>query len=175
VKIQVEFNPATVAEYRLIGYETRRLNREDFSNDEVDAGDIGAGHSVTAIYEVTPVGSPSVKVSDLRYQAGTHAKRASGHGDELAFVKLRYKRLGEDESMLIETPVTATDAGMPRQETLFAASVAAFGQLMRGSDHLEDWDYDDVAKLAQANRGPDTFGYRAEFLKLIRLAELAKR
>ncbi|WP_306144952.1 VWA domain-containing protein [Roseibium sp. MMSF_3412] len=177
VKIQVEFNPATVSEYRLIGYETRALNTEDFRNDKVDAGDIGAGHRVTALYEVTPVGSPAQKFADRRYGNDVpSAKPASQSFEgELAFVKLRYKAPGADKSKLVTTPVMTDTRDIPEAETLFAASVAGFGQLLKGSDYLEDWTYGDVEQLARANRGSDPFGYRSEFLSLVRLADVAQR
>lgn len=177
VKIQVEFNPATVAEYRLIGYETRALKREDFNNDKVDAGDIGAGHTVTALYEITPVGSPAVRLDELRYGSGTPeaAPAASGEfADELAFVKLRYKLPGENQSRLITTPVTPTTAGIPESEALFAASVAGFGQLLQGSEYLGDWTIRNAEELARANLGDDPHRYRAEYLSLLRLAAFAE-
>ncbi|MBO6893742.1 MAG: VWA domain-containing protein [Roseibium sp.] len=177
VKIQVEFNLETVAEYRLIGYETRALKTEDFKNDKVDAGDIGAGHNVTALYEITPVGSPATKFSDLRYGNGTQTPdQVSGsYSGELAFVKLRYKTPGEDKSKLVTTPVTSDSSDIPLSETLFAASVASFGQLLKGSDYLGDWDFSAAEKLAQENRGADRLGYRSEFLTLLRLAQVAER
>lgn len=165
VKIQVEFNPATVAEYRLIGYETRALNREDFNNDAVDAGELGAGHTVTAIYEITPVGSPAQLSDPLRYQA---ADTASGN-DELGFLRLRYKAPGSDTSQLIETPFTTT--GTPGTEALFAASIAAFAQLLRDDSYLNGYTFDDAIALAAANRGDDPFGYRTEAVQLMRLAQ----
>ena len=167
VKIQVEFNPASVAEYRLIGYETRSLRREDFNNDLVDAGDIGAGHSVTAIYEVTPVGSPAVLNDPLRYAPAT-ADRAPG--DELAYLRLRYKEPGESDSRLIELPITP-DMGDPDDETRFAAAIAGFGQLLQGSTYLGSWSYADAIGLAEASGGQDPFGYRREAVTLMRLAQ----
>ena len=171
VKIQVEFNPAQVSEYRLIGYETRSLNREDFNNDAVDAGEIGAGHTVTALYEITPKGSPAERIGDLRYAQADETE--ANPSRELAFLKLRYKRPGEDRSNLIETPVTPDRADIPASETRFAAAVAGFGELLRGSTEIAGWDYDDALALASAARGDDPFGYRAEFLNLVRLAKLA--
>lgn len=168
LKVQVEFNPEVIAEYRLIGYETRALAREDFANDAVDAGDIGAGHSVTAIYEVTPVGSPAVLVAPLRYASddGTEAR----YGEELGFISLRWKEPGEEDSTLIDFPIAAAAAD-PGTEAQFAAAIAGFGQLLRGSDFLGDWDYADAIALANANRGADEFGYRTEAVQLMRLAE----
>lgn len=172
VKIQVEFNPKTVSEYRLIGYETRALKREDFNNDKVDAGDIGAGHTVTAIYEVTPVGSKSQLVDPLRYgEKGEAAKaKAAQSADELAFVKLRYKLPGETASKLITTPVTRDRQDIPESEANFAAAVAGYGQILQGSDFLGEWSLKDTEALAKAGRSDDRFGYRAEFLSLLRLA-----
>ena len=165
VKIQVEFNPSQVSEYRLIGYETRALRREDFNNDAVDAGEIGAGHSVTAIYEVTPVGSPARLTDPLRYQADEVASDL----DELGFLRLRYKTPGAATSRLIEQPITSDLA--PSPEAGFAAAIAGFGQLLRGSNHLGDWSWDDAIALANANRGDDLYGYRAEAVQLMRLAQ----
>ncbi|SDJ06097.1 vWA domain-containing protein [Aliiruegeria lutimaris] len=167
VKVQVEFNPAVVAEYRLIGYETRALRREDFANDKVDAGEIGAGHQVTALYEVTPVGSPAVLNEPLRYQPGAGTREAS---DELGFLRLRYKAPGESESHLIETAIPAgvSEASV---ETRFASAIAGFGQLLRGSVYTGEWNYADAIALANSARGEDAFGYRAEAVRLMRLAE----
>ena len=176
VKIQVEFNPAMISEYRLIGYETRMLAREDFSNDKVDAGDIGAGHTVTAIYELTPVGSGAERVDPLRYQEEVEAP-ASEMSDEIGFLKIRYKLPDGDTSTLITRPVTADDRSdsvdaAPR-ESRFATAVAAFGQLLRGGQYTGDFDYDDIIALAQGAKGDDLFGYRAEFINLVRLAKSA--
>ena len=176
VKVQVEFNPAAVGEYRLIGYESRLLRREDFRNDRVDAGEIGAGHAVTALYEVTPAGSEAALVPPLRYGSGKAAPEG-GFTDEVAFVKLRYKLPGAAASTLIARPVTAADAfesvpAAPR-EARFAAAVAAFGQLLRGGRHTGAFGYDDVIALAQGARGADPFGYRAAFVGLVRLAKSA--
>ena len=174
VKIQVEFNPATVAEYRLIGYETRALRREDFNNDRVDAGEIGAGHAVTAIYEVTPAGSPAVLHDPLRY-AGRAAEppvaeeNPVGSG-ELAFLRLRYKAPGRDASELIELPI-ARDVGEAGSEQRFAAAIAGFGQLLRDGAYTGDWTWTDAIALAEANTGDDRFGYRREAVTLMRLAE----
>jgi Ca-activated chloride channel family protein len=172
VKIQVEFNPGVVAEYRLIGYENRMLRREDFNNDKIDAGEIGAGHSVTALYELTLVDSESRLVDPLRYGSSESKRRAKGA--ELAFVRLRHKAPGGDTSRLLEQPVLRKDATTIERagtELRFAASVAAFGQLLKGGDYLGDYGYDDVIALATAARGPDAYGYRSEFLGLARLAD----
>ncbi|WP_297113525.1 VWA domain-containing protein [uncultured Devosia sp.] len=174
VKVQVEFNPAVVAEYRLIGYETRHLNREDFNNDAVDAGDVGAGTTVTALYEITPAGSGGELVDPLRY-GGTQAGAAS---EEIAFLKMRYKLPGSDVSQLIEQPVTASvvygdiaEAGVDAQ---FAAAVAAFGQKLKSSAYGTAMSWDEVEALAQAGRGTDEGGYRAEFARLVDMASLLK-
>ncbi|WP_341862702.1 von Willebrand factor type A domain-containing protein [Gymnodinialimonas sp. 57CJ19] len=169
LKVQVEFNPEVIAEYRLIGYETRALAREDFANDAVDAGDIGAGHSVTAIYEITPVGSPAVLVAPLRYAADDGAEDVP-FSDELGFISLRWKEPGAEDSQLVDFPI-ARAVAEPGEDAQFAAAIAGFGQLLRGSDFLGDWDYADAIALANANRGADEFGYRTEAVQLMRLAE----
>jgi Ca-activated chloride channel family protein len=163
VKIQVEFNPATVSEYRLIGYETRALRREDFNNDKVDAGDIGAGHQVTALYEITPVGAQG-QVDALRYGEGV----AGGGEGELGYLKLRYKTPGDADSQLVERAIlTDLEADADLE---FAASIAGFGELLRGSERLNNWTFSDAVTLATRARGDDAFGYRAEAIKLMRLA-----
>ncbi|NKQ89170.1 VWA domain-containing protein [Rhizobium leguminosarum bv. viciae] len=178
VKFQVEFNPERIAEYRLIGYETRALKREDFNNDRVDAGDIGSGHSVTAIYEITPKGSPAVMNDDLRYGAADKAPAAaadSAHHGELAFVKMRYKKPGEDKSALITTPVDDNNAvatlDVAPQDVRFSVAVAAFGQKLSHVAAVDTYSYQAIADLAAASRGTDTFGYRSDFLGLVRLAD----
>ncbi len=174
VKIQVEFNPATVAEYRLIGYETRALNREDFNNDKVDAGEIGSGHKVTAIYEITPVNADSKLLEPSRYQ---QQATVNGKSSELAFLRVRYKLPAENQSTLIETPITkntrASGAGY-QQDVNFSIAVAGFAQLLRGSNYTGDFNYDKVIELAQANKGKDEYGYRTEFIQLVRKAKIAK-
>lgn len=175
VKIQVEFNPATVAEYRLIGYETRLLNREDFNNDKVDAGEIGAGHAVTAIYELTPVGSSARMIDASRYQP---AAAPAAKSNEFAFLRLRYKLPGDEASKLVERPITAADAvadiSMAPESTRFATAAAAYGSLLRGDPYLDrSFGWDAVIALAQGAKGKDEFGYRAEFINLARLAKTA--
>jgi Ca-activated chloride channel family protein len=165
VKIQVEWNPAAVAEYRLVGYETRALNREDFNNDRVDAGEIGAGHQVTALYEITPVGSEARLTDPLRY--GTAPE--GGSADELGFLRLRYKAPGASESQLIETPIMADTAPLP--DAQFATAIAGFGQILTGSDLIGDYGFADAIAAAQAARGGDPFGYRQEAVTLMRLAQ----
>ncbi len=166
VKIQVEFNPAQIAEYRLIGYETRALNREDFNNDKVDAGEIGAGHTVTAIYEVTPVGSDAILNDALRYQPAAQPDDSG----ELGFLKLRYKEPGEDISKLLTTPITS-GMGQTTDDVRFSVAIAGFGQLLKGGKYLQGWGYDDLIPLANDNRGQDAYGYRTEAVKLMRLAK----
>lgn len=176
VKIQVEFNPAAVKEYRLIGYETRALNREDFSNDKVDAGEIGAGQRVTAIYEITPADADSGLLEESRYQ--TENKPVAGKSNEYAFLRLRYKLPTEIKSNLIETPIIAADTSKAnatyQQEVNFATAVAGFAQLLRGSHYAGNFTYDKVIELAQANKGKDEFGYRTEFIQLVRKAKIAQ-
>ncbi|RWK00706.1 VWA domain-containing protein [Mesorhizobium sp.] len=174
VKIQVEFNPAAVSEYRLVGYETRALKREDFNNDRVDAGDIGSGHSVTAVYEITPKGSGAEQVDPLRYGQAKVDNGGVANANEYAFVKIRYKLPNENISKLITTPVTAAnevsafdEAGSDQR---FSVAVAAFGQKLRDEDQTANFGYDRILEIANAARGADPFGYRAEFLSLVRLA-----
>ena len=188
VKIQVEFNPKAVAEYRLVGYETRALKREDFNNDKVDAGDIGAGHTVTAIYEIVPIGSEATSVDPLRYgekdQQPEKAEEASDFDGEYAFLKVRYKLPKEDTSKLLTTPVTkANDVGSIKNiideadstglmnDIAFSASVAGFAQMLKDDKHLQDLSYDDIIETANKTKGEDPFGYRTEFIQLVRLAK----
>ena len=175
VKIQVEFNPATVAEYRLVGYETRMLSREDFDNDKVDAGDVGSGQTVTAIYEIVPVGGPRA-IGDLRYQAPA-ARPAQTASSEYGFVKIRYKLPRSDTSRLISTPINrlvevARFEDAP-QDARFAAGVAAFAELLRGGKYGGAVTYDDVLRMTSAARGEDAFGYRSELIQLVRQAKIA--
>ncbi len=179
VKIQTEFNPACIAEYRLIGYETRILDETDFNNDAVDAGAIGSGHTVTALYEITPVGSSAHLADPLRYGGpqvtGDPSADPSG---ELAFVKIRYKLPNEDVLNLITRAVTDNDvrpnfAALP-VDMRFAAAVAGVGHLIRNDPYVKSMDYDDAIALANAARGGDEYGYRAEFVQLLRLAKSAE-
>ena len=168
VKIQVEFNPAVVAEYRLIGYENRMLRREDFNNDQIDAGEIGAGHTVTALYELTLTDSPARLVDPLRYGASEPAVR--GRASEAAFVRLRYKAPDGDVSQLIERPVRVSEvAGTPSDELRFAASVAAFGERLRGGDYLGDYQYGD-RELVQYDQFLDDLQHRRVVLPRLRLS-----
>lgn len=170
VKIQIEFNPAEVLEYRLIGYENRMLAREDFNNDKVDAGEIGAGHRVTALYEIVPVGRKG-RIDPLRYSAPIAPTNKSG---ELAHLRLRYKHPDADESRLLEYPILKSSIlpkGRTSEDFRFAASVAAFGQLLRGGKYISDFDFDDVRALARTALGEDEEGYRREFVSLVKLAQ----
>ena len=172
VKIQIEFNPQQVAEYRLIGYETRLLAREDFNNDKVDAGEVGSGSAVTAIYEITPPGSGSRLVNDLRYGHQTSVTEP-GSG-EVGFLRIRYKLPGASESTLIEQPVMAASRtgfdGAPA-DARFATAIAAFGQLLRHDPNVGAFTYADVHRIAVAARGEDESGYRSEFLRLVQVAQ----
>jgi Ca-activated chloride channel family protein len=176
VKVQVEFNPAQVAAYRLIGYETRMLQRQDFKDDKVDAGDMGAGHTVTAIYEITPASAAGQLVDPLRYQREKIEERAATRRhDELCFVKVRYKLPGESTSRLAEHVVRAESArdamdAVPEDQR-FAVAVAAFAQRLRGEQQVADYSYADIAALANSARGVDADGYRAEFVKLVRMTQ----
>ncbi len=172
VKIQVEFNPAQVEEYRLIGYENRLLRREDFNNDAVDAGDIGAGHTVTALYEIALKGSGGALTEPLRY--GKAAADDASRGDEIAFLRLRYKQPGSEASQLLEWPIRRAQMAGNWRDTSerfrFAAAVAGFGQLLRGGRYTGTFGYEDVLTLARDARGADPYGYRGEFLSLVGLA-----
>ena len=174
VKFQIEFNPARIAEYRLVGYETRALNREDFNNDKVDAGDIGSGHRVTAIYEVTPKGSAAVLNDPLRYGNEQAATTPAADSGELAFLKMRWKKPDSDTSELVTLPVTdanaVADVNAASADIRFSVAVAAFGQKLKGVSAVQDYAYGSIFGLAEAARGTDPFGYRAEFLKLVQLA-----
>ena len=173
VKIQIEFNPAVVAEYRLVGYENRALNRQDFNNDKKDAGEIGAGHTVTAIYEIALKGSKGLAVDPSRY--GEHAdERADPRATEFAFLRLRYKAPDGDVSKLIETPLLISalkEPGAAPAEARFATAVAAFGQRLRGGDYIGAFGYDQIAEVARESRGGDGEGYRAEFIDLVEMAK----
>lgn len=170
VKIQVEFNPAEVSEYRLLGYENRALKREDFSNDKVDAGEIGAGHSVTALYEVVPVGGKGW-LEPLRYQPAAKAGSPAG---ELAWLRIRYKTPGQDVSKLLEQPIQASDTraiSQASEDLRFAAAVAAFAQQLKGDIYTGRFSLADSAELARNAKGADRFGLRAEFVQLVELAQ----
>ncbi|MBK7982586.1 MAG: VWA domain-containing protein [Candidatus Competibacteraceae bacterium] len=173
VKIQIEFNPGLVEEYRLIGYENRVLRREDFNNDAVDAGDIGAGHTVTALYEIALKGSGGGLTEPLRYAESAKPDSAA-RGEEIAFLRLRYKQPDSDASQLQEWPIrrdqAIQDGARTSDRFRFAAAVAGFGQLLRGGRHTSSFGYDEVLALAKDARGADPFGYRGEFLTLIGLA-----
>jgi Ca-activated chloride channel family protein len=185
VKIQIEFNPDFVSEYRLVGYENRMLAQEDFNNDRVDAGEIGAGHTVTALYEITLSDSESGRSVDaLRYgqslsteSLSTPPQRVQRKPDsELAYLKLRYKEPDGDTSALLQQALLLRDVAGNIEGTSatyrFAAAVAGFGQLLRENTALGDFDYDDVLALANAARGDDAFGYRAEFVNLVKTAQV---
>ena len=174
--IQVEFNPALVTEYRLIGYETRHLEREDFNNDAVDAGEVGAGHTVTALYEISLVEGGGRLIDPLRYGTRTTDRPAAAaeSGEEIAFVKLRYKAPGSQTSRLISRPVAhstiVSELAATSENYRFSAAVAGFGQLLRGGQYTGSFEFADAAQLAAGARGEDPFGYRGEFLSLVHTA-----
>ena len=174
VKIQIEFNPEQVSEYRLIGYENRILNEEDFNNDKVDAGEIGAGHRVTALYEISLTGSNGQRLPPRRYQSDKTGQESShiAFSNELAHLRVRYKLPDESVSKLIQSPVLDSGINARGGDAFnFAAAVAAFGQKLRGGTYLEDFSYDDIENLARQSRGNDTPGYRSEFMQLVSLAQ----
>jgi Ca-activated chloride channel homolog len=176
VKLQVEFNPTTVAEYRLVGYETRALNREDFNNDKVDAGDVGAGHTVTAIYEITPVGSEAKLIDESRYAGRENAAAPRGTANEYGFLKIRYKLPNGFRSQLLEQPILR-EAGVPaslEQDVEFSTAVAGFAQILRGGKYTGGLDFEDVIEQARDALGADPNGYRAEFVQLVHEAQKAR-
>jgi Ca-activated chloride channel family protein len=179
VKLQVEFNPAKVKAYRLIGYENRALKNEDFNNDKKDAGDLGSGHTVTALYEVIPVGVESefFKVDDLKYQKTAVDPKAKVSG-ELMTIKFRYKKPDEDVSRLIVHPLVDSNISLARTSYNFrwSASVAAFGMLLRESEYIKNYSYDAVVQMAQQSKGDDKEGYRIEFINMVKsLGAMASR
>jgi Ca-activated chloride channel family protein len=177
VKLQVEFNPDTVAEYRLVGYETRALKREDFNNDAIDAGDVGAGHTVTAIYEITPADTAARSVDPRRYGSEPRREKVSGKSAEYGFLKIRYKLPDGSESRLIEQPIRkvmpAASAAVKR-DVQFSTAVAGFAQLLRGGAYTGKLRYDDVIEEADSALGNDGNGRRAEFVQLVKKARTAK-
>lgn len=172
VKVQIEFNPAQIAEYRLIGYENRILNEEDFNNDKVDAGEIGAGKTVTAIYELTPVGKTTA-IDPHRYEKAADTKPNTSN--ELGYLRIRYKNPGEDKSILLQEPILASNSKASIDQTSpdfrFAASVAGFGLSLRDSKYLGNYDIDKLIALAKSGLGDDEGGYRAEFIRLMKTAD----
>jgi Ca-activated chloride channel family protein len=178
VKIQIEFNPATVAAYRLIGYENRLLRKEDFNNDLKDAGEIGAGHSVTALYEIVPVGARwNESVDPLKYQRPPQAPpqpTTAALSNELVTIKLRFKAPSEDTSRLISTVIESRPQALGGNLG-FASAVAEFGMLLRDSPHKGNASFDALIARARQFRGNDPEGYRAEFIRLADLAAGLKR
>lgn len=174
VKLQVEFNPSQVQSYRLVGYESRLLRDGDFNNDAKDAGDLGAGHTVTAFYEVIPVGVSNDyvgKIDDLKYQQKQKKPMKSTGSAELLTVKLRYKSPEQVTSKKIELPFTDKKGDEVSDDFRFASSVAMFGQLLRNSDFKGEADYDQVLRLAKLGLANDEHGYRKEFARLVELVK----
>jgi len=180
VKVQVEFNPARVASYRLIGYEKRMLRKEDFNNDKIDAGEIGAGHTVTALYEVVPVGASANSavsvppVDPLKYSPNEPTTSSTG---EMLTVKLRYKKPDADKSELIERVVADDDGDFAKAapDLKFAAAVAEFGMLLRDSEHKGNGTFGAVLEWAEEGKANDTNGYRGDFIELVRKAQMLKK
>jgi Ca-activated chloride channel family protein len=169
VKLQIEFNPSKVKAYRLIGYENRMLKSEDFNNDKKDAGELGSGHTVTALYEIIPVGVDSEfdKIDELKYQT-TKVEPSTSKSKELMTVKFRYKKPDEEVSKLIVHPLVDNQVALNKTSDDFrwSASVAAFGMLLRESEYIKDFSYDQVIQLAQGAKGEDKEGYRIEFINM---------
>ena len=178
VKIQVEFNPARAAAYRLIGYENRVLAKEDFNNDQKDAGEIGAGHTVTALYEVVPAGTSisTTSVDPLKYQSNPPPSETkvttTKFSDELLTLKLRYKRPDGDDSQLSEFPIADQDRPFAQASSDFAwaSAVAAFGMILRDSEFKGTATLPAVLEIAESNKGRDQSEYRAEFIRLVKAA-----
>ncbi|WP_252097605.1 VWA domain-containing protein [Pseudoalteromonas sp. NBT06-2] len=174
VKIQVEFNPDQISEYRLIGYQNRLLKQEDFNNDKVDAGEMGAGHTVTALYELTLSNSKNKRIDKLRYQNKIKKITELKH-NELAFIKLRYKAQNSNISQLISKVILRSDIKSNLEHASdnfgFSVAVSGFAQLLKGGKYTQRYTYHDVIELAKLNKGSDDFGYRAEFIQLVRTAE----
>ena len=170
VKIQVEFNPSLVQAYRLIGYENRKLNDEDFNDDKKDAGELGSGHNVTALYEVIPAGVESQFVKDidpLKYQSS--GKLVDSTSDELLTVKFRYKEPEGEESKLL-TQAVKRNVVKAGDNLTWSMAVAGFGMLLRDSEFKGDLTYSSVLDMARSAKGEDDFGYRREFMELVDLA-----
>jgi Ca-activated chloride channel family protein len=175
VKLQIEFNPAKVKAYRLIGYENRMLKSEDFNNDKKDAGELGSGHTVTALYEIIPDGVEFYKIDELKYQK-TKVERSATNSDELMTVKFRYKKPNEDVSKLIVHTLLDKETDKTSENFRWSASVAAFGMLLRESEYIKGFTYDDVLTLAQGSKGEDKEGYRIEFINMVKsMGLVAKR
>ena len=172
VKIQIEFNPAIVESYRLIGYENRLLNNEDFEDDKKDAGELGSGHTVTALYEIKLAKKSSLKENTLKYQT-TNLNNVAKEGDELATVKFRYKKPDGKKSILLQEviPYENNYVNDMSENFRFSAAVAGFGMLLRNSEHKGDATYKSIINLAKNSKGNDAEGYRSEFIQLIKLAE----
>lgn len=175
VKIQVEFNPATVAGYRLLGYENRMLETQDFNDDKKDAGEIGAGHTVTCLYEIVPAGEPveAADIDELKYQRPAKILIDGPQANELLTLKMRYKKPDEDVSTKLEWPVTDSGQafGEATRDFQFAASVTSFGMLLRDSQYKGDSTYEAVIEIADSTRGSDPEGERTEFVELVRAAK----
>jgi len=174
VKLQVEFNPAQVSEYRLLGYENRALKREDFNNDKVDAGEIGAGHTVTALYEIVPKGEQGW-LEPLRYGQVQASAESNIKGDELAMLRVRYQAPQGGSSRLIERPILASQQhgklAQASDDLRFAAAVAAFAQQLKDGRYTGDFGLKDTVALARGAKGEDRFGLRGEFVQLVELAQ----
>ena len=165
----MEFNPATVKEYRLVGYENRMLKQEDFNNDQVDAGDIGAGHTVTALYEIIPMGQIGW-LNDSRYQKNQNVDTKSG---EFGFLNLRYKLPGQSKSILLNQAISKASKPLSQatQDTQFAVAVAAYGQQLKGGQYNAKMGWNEIQSLAEKNAKSDDFGLKKEFLDLIKTAK----
>ena len=173
VKVQVEFNPLMVKKYRLIGYVNRKMANEDFKNDKKDAGDVGAGHSVTVLYELELKDKNSSTTSPLKYQTLTPSKEAKS--DEIATLKLRFKAPDSNSSKEIKKVIKTDSSEIKDKDFYFAQAVAGFGMILRDSEYKGDLTIEKVLKIAKENRGEDKNGYRAEFIRVLEKAQLLKQ
>jgi Ca-activated chloride channel homolog len=175
VKAQIEFNPALVQSYRLVGYENRLLNDEDFKDDTKDAGDLGSGHTVTALYEIVPVGAP-LGVDPLKYQPTTPDVTANIFEKEVATIKFRYKKPDDEKSIEMVHPISkeCKDIAKASENTRFASSVAMFGMILSNSKYKGTSSYESLIKLAENARGTDKDGYRIEFIRMAKASENLK-
>lgn len=171
-KIQIEFNPSKVSEYRLIGYENRLLREQDFDNDTLDAGDIGAGHTITALYEVALLGHQGERLPERRYTV--EAPQSSQHHNEIAWIKLRYKPRGSEVSTLLEHKIEENNLTRASLDLRFSSAVAAWGEWLRNSESGNDYSIEDIIALAESAKGEDNQGYRTEFIQLAKLSAVLR-
>ena len=176
VNFQVEFNPKTVSEYRLVGYATHHLNREGFSNHKVDAGDIGSGHTMTMIYEITPTDAGNNSINRLRYAEQREESLTTKNLAEYGHLEMRYTLPKESNSRLIKQPILVKqDWPLDNSDVKFSIAVASFAQYLKGGKYTGDMSLSNITEMARANKGEDKHGYRREFISLLELVEIAEQ